>query len=630
MYFLASSSDTANFIRDALRYVFASIDVIVYKVFEFLYTLFEYVAKVDMYDNDYFNYLLDRVWILIGVVALFSLAISIVKYVADPDSLSDKSKGAGALIKRTLISVILLISVNAIFNEARDIQNNIIFEGNINIVSRLLGNYNSNYQNLNTGQYIAVETFFGFVTDIDDPGFTVNNMKASVMNLSSSNNLNWNAILSNINLKDKETNVYYFDYNYLISTVAGGILVYIMACYCLSVGVRVFKLMFLQLISPLPIIMNITNKGQETFKTWVKQCTSTYLDLVIKLFIINLVLTFSKIVLDMELNFNGISDNMLFWVKVVLVLSLFIFANKALKMIKDLFPGMDSEDLNLKKTIGGMFGAKAIGGAIGAGGAMVVGGLGAMGGNIASGIKKDDNFFKVAGSALGGLGSGLMRGAKIGSKNGVKGGISGIVKSGEQAWTAASHARNMRQHEFGMKARFEDKMTELTGIKNESGTTSQVKNRINYLQRELDNITASENAARESWYRRNENYSPLQQEQITKFFDFYQEKDKNGKPTKYEEKTYNAYLEEYAKTLYDNNKDNQANGLTWDKLDDEGKQKMAAYYSSSGDILSESEFNDVNAGYRTITTLDTNQKLKEKEINDLKSDLDKKGGNKPK
>lgn len=630
MYFLISSSDTANFIRDAVRYVFASIDVIVYKVFEFLYTLFEYVAKVDMYDNDYFNYLLDRIWILIGVVALFSLAISIVKYVADPDSLSDKSKGAGALVKRTLVSVVLLISVNAIFKEARDIQNNIIFEGNINIVSRLLGNYNSNYQNLNTGQYLAVETFFGFVTDIDEPGFTVNDMKASVMNLTSSNNLNWNVILSTINLKDKETDIYYFDYNYLISTIAGGILVYIMACYCLAVGVRVFKLMFLQLISPFPIIMNITNKGQETFKTWVKQCTSTYLDLVIKLFIINLLLTFSKIVLDMELNFNGISDSMLFWVKVVLVLSLFIFANKALKMLKDLFPGMDSEDLNLKKTIGGMFGAKAIGGAIGAGGAMVVGGLGAMGGNIASGIKKGDNVFKVAGSGLGGLGSGLMRGAKIGYKNGVKGGIPGIVKSGEQAWIEASHARNMRQHGFGMKARFEDKMTELTGIKNESGTTSQVKNEINYLQRELDNIAASENAARESWFRNNEKYSPELQRQLYKTFDFKPDRDENGKPTKYQEKTYDAYLEEYAKKLYDNDKYNQESGLTWDKLDDKGKQEMAAYYSSEGDIFSESQFNSINAGYKTINDFDIQQRDKQKKINDLNSNLDKKGGNKPK
>lgn len=371
MFFLVSNANNnADFIKDALRSLFASIDIIIYKFFAFLYQLFEYIAKLDIYESINAGYLFERIQILISVIALFCLSVSVIRYIIDPDTLSDKNKGASAIIRRVLISVVLLISLNSIFEEARNIQKNIIFEGNTNIASRLLGNVSSTSANGNApGLQIAVDTFFAFFRgnpSVEKSDEYANNIQQLIYDSSKNNVDGWDTIVGSVN--NKSGNIYIYKYDYLISTLTGGVLIYIMICYCISVGVRAVKLVFLQLISPLPIIMNITDKGQETFKKWTKQCVSTYFDLVIKLFIINLVITFSSVILtstNTDSLFSGISQNMVGWVKVVMVVSLLIFAKKAIDLIKDLFPGVGSDDLSLKKLVGSAFGKGTIGGAIG-------------------------------------------------------------------------------------------------------------------------------------------------------------------------------------------------------------------------------------------------------------------------
>lgn len=368
MFFLVSNN--ADFIKDALRSLFASIDIVIYKFFAFLYQLFEYIAKLDIYESINAGYLFERIQILISVIALFCLSVSVIRYIIDPDTLSDKNKGASAIIRRVLISVVLLISLNSIFEEARNIQKNIIFEGNTNIASRLLGNVSSTSADGNApGLQIAVDTFFAFFRgnpSVEKSDEYANEIQQLIYDSSKNNIDGWDTIVGSVN--NKSGNIYIYKYDYLISTLTGGVLIYIMICYCISVGVRAVKLVFLQLISPLPIIMNITDKGQETFKKWAKQCVSTYFDLVIKLFIINLVITFSSVILtstNTDSLFSGISQNMVGWVKVVMVVSLLIFAKKAIDLIKDLFPGVGSDDLSLKKLVGSAFGKGTIGGAIG-------------------------------------------------------------------------------------------------------------------------------------------------------------------------------------------------------------------------------------------------------------------------
>ena len=78
--------------------------------------------------------------------------------------------------------------------------------------------------------------------------------------------------------------VFVFSYMYVVATAAGAFLCYILLLFCFDIAIRSVKLGFLQLIAPIPLISKIDpKKGDEVFSKWVKECTSTYALLFIRL-----------------------------------------------------------------------------------------------------------------------------------------------------------------------------------------------------------------------------------------------------------------------------------------------------------------------------------------------------------
>ena len=52
-------------------------------------------------------------------------------------------------------------------------------------------------------------------------------------------------------------------YTFIISTIAGCFLIYIILSFCIDLGVRAAKLVFYQLIAPIPILMRLIPGKQE-------------------------------------------------------------------------------------------------------------------------------------------------------------------------------------------------------------------------------------------------------------------------------------------------------------------------------------------------------------------------------
>lgn len=459
--------EMGNFIQDALRYLFISLDIVVYKFFAFLYRLFTFVAQIDLTKDgnvgqDIAN-LFNRIWVLFGVVALFYTAFAVIKLIVSPDD--GKKSGGAVFVKRIIVSLVLLVSVNAIFDEARVLQNEYIFSGNSNLVSNFLGVTNVKDDDgveKEPGIYLSTSVFFGFFSnsavsetacsnDIasDSRFFCVDIFHENIINAYSDNDTrnagrSWNSVRDIVNDKD-DGGKYGYEYNYLISTVAGVFLCYIMINYCFAIGVRVFKLLFLQLISPLPILMGVTEKGQDTLKKWGKQCVSTYLEILIKLFIINLVIVFSQMIVDLNISFDGVDETMIGWVKIVLILSALMFAKKAMDMLKELFPSMGETGLGLKKMFGGMLGAGLIGGAVGAVGASAIGGMRTAGSNFANKIRSGAGLGTAFGSAIAGGFSGAFRAIPAGFKG--KGGIGATWSASKNAMASATKKRDARAEE---------------------------------------------------------------------------------------------------------------------------------------------------------------------------------------
>lgn len=627
---------TNSFIMDALRSVGATIDSLIYFLLSFLSELFFYICDLEFSGDGIVEKIISRIWLIIGVVMLFFLSFEIIKMIISPDASNSKNTGLTKLISRIVIAVLLLVSVNAIFTEARQIQQLVVSE---NVIGKILGfnteKIETGYKKEHTGVEFSKAVFYPLFFDdqVSNDGnkicdTSVEGYLDSLLVPSS-----WLSISRIVNEKDVliGKGSYCYRYTGLLSSVVGIFLCYVFINYIISVSTRIFQLLYLQIISPIPIISSVTEKGQSTLKKWGSQCLITYLDLFLRLFIIYLILflcngvmSSSNSIIDLP---GGEIDG---WIKLALVIGLLMFAKKAPDLIKELFPssGAASGDfgLNLKKRFGNMLGAGVLGGVVGGVAAGTVGGIGAAIGNVAYGIKNKKNLGEIVGSSFAGMGSGMVRGMRGGYKNGVKGGIGGMLGVGAGAWTSASKARNMRAKGYGITTKLEDRWADLSGIKYDSGTTSQRKNEIIHLERELDNVRASEQASREAYYKNMQELAPKKQRQAQEFFDFKTTKDKSGKFTGYSPREYGSYASKYAADLFNNNADNISSGLSWDKLSDDKKQIMIDHYVSEGDMMSKEEFDKLSAGYDTICNLDTRGYKINKQITDIRDDLDK---NKP-
>ena len=206
--------------------------------------------------------------------------------------------------------------------------------------------------------------------------------------------------------------------DYFLSIVLGVALIAYLVFLCVDVVIRKFKLLLLELLAPIPIVSYV-NPKDEIFNRWLKMYISTYLDIFIKLFAINIALVL--------LNSNKIPEYDNLFITIIYIIAILLFAKLIPSMISKIF-GLDN--------MGGSF--KEIGGMLKAGAGLAAGAAigGAVGAATGQGL----------GRATGAL-KGALMGAGSGSKGKIMGGAQGI---------AAKNAKINKQKEDGLD--FMDRM----------------------------------------------------------------------------------------------------------------------------------------------------------------------------
>ncbi len=331
---------------------------------------------------------------------------------------------------------------------------------------------------------------------------------------------------------------YIFKYMPVISTIAGGFVVVMLLSFCLDVAVRIIKLGFLEIISPIPIIsyMDPKQSGKDgMFGRWVKECFSTYLSLFIRIAIIY----FAFFVVDLVANriLAGPTDQlylngdvpeglMAVFVMVMVILGVFFFAKEVPKLIENLIPGMSgagSLSINPLKKINDSplaAGALALGGA-------------AVGGTVANAIAAGKNawdnrksiyddfsaiknsqhmnkFNKARAMAKmigGGLGSATLsalaggvsagaRGAYYAGKN--KNMLAG-VKHGRIQATDARNERDIKQAGgYTLGKQLADTVYKFANVKNKAGGVGAMDQEVKEWTRARENEIANEHSARDA------------------------------------------------------------------------------------------------------------------------------------
>ena len=403
---------------NAIRSLMFTFTIFIYDLIIKLYDMFLAICTARLLSNDILQELAKRVGYILGVVMLFYVILGFIQLLLNPDAINDGEKGATAIIKKTIIVIVMLGTANFAFELLYQVQNTII---NSNVISKLLLPYSAspviNGKELNEGEdnssiisnkifgnLLAEELLSSFykVEEFDESDISssadtstyencqtvVNNFQNQIINYGSFD-LGYTCLNETVvvdfkiddSTKSEEQETMIVNFNLLLSPLVGLAAVYLLVMYCFKVGVRMVQLMFLEIISPMAIVSYLAPKKDTMFSKWKNIYIATYIDVFIRIAIINfaffLVATIFSTTGGIGLEFNGTDYSKNDFFIVVMVLSVLTFAKKAPELLKELLPQSASK-LGFGASMKDIVGLTALTG-------LAVGGVGgAIGGAIGS------------------------------------------------------------------------------------------------------------------------------------------------------------------------------------------------------------------------------------------------------
>ncbi len=363
--------DIGKIIQQAIRTFFGTLAATIYTVISYLYDVFILIAKAEILNSDLVQSIYRSVGMILGLFMIFKLTFSLIQALIDPEKLTDKKNGFSSIIMRSVIAIVLLGITPSLFKEAFKLQSLLIGANNSNdnIIYKLILQNKIGVNSSDMGQKLAADLYFSFYTDEEFPKYDLGTGKYDENLEERFQRVNYETLKENVTTRakksDGDSNWNFYDtigpltirrdsqfvieFNEIFINVVGIFILYMLFIYCFQVAARVFKLAFLQLIAPIPILSYISDPDG-SFKKWIKQCTSTYLDLFLRLIIIYFVMYLSSDVLDQlnstdsilmnSINGQNLSFFTIVLIKIFLVIGLLIFAKKVPELIEDIFPNL--------------------------------------------------------------------------------------------------------------------------------------------------------------------------------------------------------------------------------------------------------------------------------------------------
>lgn len=450
------------------------LDGAIYNLIDYLYDIFDFLAKINIFGVDDYNAIVSRIYVILGLFMLFVLAYSLLKAVINPDDFAKGENSFPNLIKNVVISLAIIILLPTVFTVIFNIQNSIL--NNDTIPKLILGTDFDSEIDADAGRRMAYYTFTaffhenetwcesnGYSTDdntcadhiagngwlVLQNGPSLSSVRDSVMQGTS---------FTSFSQYGEAIDADQIDYMFLISTVAGIFILYVLLNFCFDLAIRVIKLAFYQIIAPIPVICRILPGGKmkDVFSKWTKQVISIFLEVFIRIGIMYLGIFLITLIIDNFGNIAGINSLPLtqkLIVQALLIMGVIIFIRQAPKLLGELL-NLDTGGMKL-----GLMDKLAMGGGLLAGaaaGGLVTGGtrnfVSAFKGK---GIGKDFKsgnygtaFKKIGGSIIPGVTSGIAGAgsAMVRSGYGAKGAknlkdMAGAAHAGAAAAGAAKAKR---------------------------------------------------------------------------------------------------------------------------------------------------------------------------------------------
>lgn len=347
----------------------------VYRLIYLTFYIFEKLGSARIIEDT--QGIVNRISLIIGLFMVFRVTFAFVQYIVDPDAMLDKKKGAANIIKKIIISIVLLGSTSTLFNlafKAQDliIDNQII--GKIIFNSSSSNGYDSDSlystpENSSTfGGRLSAEVFSAFyrlnpeaspkdsdqedcktwlTNDDGNSGYSKLKEKIAQNKGALSGYKNSPAAICLNEQDSSDEYIVDFDAGGFLALAFGIAVLYTIFIFTIQVGVRVIQLAYLQIIAPIPIIMYITPKGDEQLKKWGQQCSTTFLDFFMRCTII-----YFAILVIQNIWETGFIGKLLsagtessngwetMYVGVIMIIAVLTFAQKVPNLIKEIFPSL--------------------------------------------------------------------------------------------------------------------------------------------------------------------------------------------------------------------------------------------------------------------------------------------------
>lgn len=474
-----------------IRVISFFLDNLIMKLIDAFYKYFNLVLNGDIFEGKILSEITNRIYLFIGILIFFKLAITVIKYVTNPDLLDDKKTSVQAIIKRIIIAIASIAIIPFGFRMAFALQNAILSDGIIETI--IMGDeYKNDRVKLKgrEGKMIGFTVFNGFFTLNEHvASSTAKNKYEMATKLYDADRIG----VKNVNMQTSNKS-YMYNYTPILSTAALLFVFYMMFQLTIQLAVRVIKLGVLQIISPLVIASSIAGTDEEMpLNRWLKNTLYTYLSVFIYVATLWFVVFVSRLLTTNEILVAG-NDILL---KSLLYVALFIFIKDAPKLFGDIFKIQENTD-STKQIVNSLFkqtwaATKFVGGAtLGAGLGFIGGVKGSLKQSASSlsnankGLTKVDAAATGLSAATGGL-KGTFKGAIAGGRGNLTGAYKKGVSSGIKS-TKSSAKATKAVEDLINKKRTPSVNDNIIDKKSPSNINPNIKNNNSFIENISTNI----------------------------------------------------------------------------------------------------------------------------------------------
>ena len=351
------------------RAIAVMIDSVAFTLIDQAYNVIVAFSSASLFKDETIQAVMHNTYILIGIFALFRIAMLLVNAIINPDKLNEKGNGLGNVLANLIVMFVLLIMVPILFKEAYSLQETVV---NGNYIQKIFLNSNS-LDNINPGDTMRSIAIGSLITINEEAqkqykagncSKNCNKAIESYNDMEKKNNFKFTKLgkYIGVSIKDDDGNtVYVYNYMFVLTFLCGATITYILFSFGIDIAVRMVELAILQILAPMFIATYIDPKSAKSgpFHKWLTTVGKTYASLFIKLAILSLMLLFISL-----LN-GGLKQEIHGFNKLILLFAILIFAKKAPSWIGGMI-GVDGEGSGL----GGLGIGKKLAGAALVGGAL--------------------------------------------------------------------------------------------------------------------------------------------------------------------------------------------------------------------------------------------------------------------